>query len=220
MTGDAGRAVTTEDVRRGLRAAFPEGGDEDAVEAARAVGRRAEREGLVDVAYAVVESPVGTLLAAGTAGGLIRLAYADGGIEPILVSLSARVSPRILEVPVRLDPIRRQLDEYFERRRRHFDMPIDWTLVRGFGRRVLEATAAIPYGSVATYREVAEEAGSPRAVRATGNALGANPLPIVIPCHRVLRTGGGLGGYGGGLARKQSLLDLEGVEDRRTTARR
>jgi methylated-DNA-[protein]-cysteine S-methyltransferase len=121
------------------------------------------------------------------------------------------VSPRILEAPARLDPVRRELDEYFEGRRTRFELPIDWTLVDGFGRRVLEATAAIPFGGTSTYAQVATLAGSPRGSRAAGNALGANPLPIVVPCHRVLRTGGGLGGYTGGLGRKETLLRIEGV---------
>ena len=123
----------------------------------------------------------------------------------------ARVSPRIVEAPAQLDPIRRELDEYFDGRRHEFELPLDWTLVGPFGRRVLGATAEIPYGGVLTYTEVATEAGSPRGSRAAGNALGANPIPIVVPCHRVLRSGGALGGYGGGLQRKQFLLELEGA---------
>jgi methylated-DNA-[protein]-cysteine S-methyltransferase len=118
----------------------------------------------------------------------------------------------VLKAPARLDEARRELDEYFEGERHEFDLPIDWSLTReGFGRRVLQATARIPFGEVSTYRGVATEAGSPRAVRAAGNALGANPLPVVVPCHRVLRTGGGLGGYTGGLDKKEHLLRLEGV---------
>jgi methylated-DNA-[protein]-cysteine S-methyltransferase len=121
------------------------------------------------------------------------------------------VSPRVLEAPARLDGVRRQLDDYFEGRRREFDLPIDWALTAGFTRKVLQATARIPFGAVSSYREVATEAGSPRAVRAAGNALGHNPIPIVVPCHRVLRTGGNLGGYTGGLEKKETLLRLEGV---------
>ena len=118
---------------------------------------------------------------------------------------------RVLEAPGRLDEVRRELDEYFEGRRTEFDVPVDWSLTRGFGRRVLRETARISYGQVRTYTEVATGAGSPRAVRAAGNALGANPVPIVVPCHRVLRIGGNLGGYGGGLDRKEFLLKLEGA---------
>jgi methylated-DNA-[protein]-cysteine S-methyltransferase len=166
-----------------------------------------------DVAYTTLDTPVGRMLAAGTTYGLVRLAYEDGGedADAILDGLAARVSPRILEAPARLDPVRRELDEYFEGRRTRFELPIDWALVAGFGRRVLEATAAIPFGATSTYAQVAARAGSPRGSRAAGNALGANPLPIVVPCHRVLRTGGGLGGYTGGLGRKEALLRIEGV---------
>jgi len=166
-----------------------------------------------DVAYTVLDTPVGRLLAAGTTHGLVRLAYEDGGEDEdaILDRLAARVSPRILEAPARLDPVRRQLDEYFDGRRTRFELPIDWSLVAGFGRRILEATAAIPFGGTSTYAQVAALAGSRRGSRAAGNALGANPLPIVVPCHRVLRTGGGLGGYTGGLGRKEALLRIEGV---------
>ena len=129
----------------------------------------------------------------------------------MLQRLAARISPRIVETPTPLEPMRRELDEYFAGRRRHFELALDWTLVGPFGRRVLSATSAIPYGGVLTYSEVAAEAGNPRASRAAGNALGANPMPIVVPCHRVLRRGGALGGYGGGLPRKQFLLELEGA---------
>jgi methylated-DNA-[protein]-cysteine S-methyltransferase len=117
----------------------------------------------------------------------------------------------VLEAPSRLDAVRRELDEYFSGRRLEFDLPIDWSLTAGFTQRVLRATARIPYGSVSTYREMASAAGNARAVRAAGNALGANPIPIVVPCHRILRTGGALGGYGGGLPRKEFLLRLEGA---------
>jgi methylated-DNA-[protein]-cysteine S-methyltransferase len=182
---------------------------------ARATARlrgAAEREGLVDVAYATVDSPLGPLLAAGTERGLLMLAYLDGGIEPRLERLAREVSPRVLEAPARLDPARRELDEYFSGRRREFAIPIDWSLVRGFARQVLRSTAAIPFGEFRSYGEVSAAAGSPRASRATGNALGSNPIPIVIPCHRVLRSGGKIGGYTGGLERKRYLLALEAGE--------
>ncbi|MCZ7525418.1 MAG: methylated-DNA--[protein]-cysteine S-methyltransferase [Acidimicrobiia bacterium] len=184
-------------------------------EAAAAAAERfvtvAEREGLADVAYATVESPVGPLLAAATPRGLVRLAFPGEAPDVVVGQLAALVSPRVLELPRRLDGARRELDEYFAGRRRAFDLPLDWSLVHGFGRAVLRATARIPYGSTSTYARVAARAGNPRAARATGNALGANPIPIVIPCHRVLRTGGALGGYGGGLPVKELLLELEGV---------
>jgi methylated-DNA-[protein]-cysteine S-methyltransferase len=166
--------------------------------------------GLLDVAYARLESPVGQLLLAWTGVGLARVAYVDGDQEAaILADMAARLSPRILAAPRRLDRARRELDEYFAGRRRDFDLPLDLSLMTDFTRRVLTATAGIPYGSVSTYREVAGRAGSPRAYRAAGNALGANPLPIVVPCHRVLHSGGGLGGYTGGLERKRLLLAIE-----------
>ena len=125
--------------------------------------------------------------------------------------LATRISPRVLEAPARLDPVRRELDEYFEGRRHEFDLPVDWSVLRGFTRGVLRATAKIGFGETGTYASVATAAGSPRAARAAGNSLGSNPMPIVVPCHRVLRTGGGIGGYTGGLERKQFLLRLEGV---------
>jgi methylated-DNA-[protein]-cysteine S-methyltransferase len=168
--------------------------------------------GLLDVAYATLDSPVGTLLVAVTPRGLVRLAYLDGGEEEgsVLEQLAADVSPRVLASPRKLDEPRRELDQYFSGRRRQFDVPVDWQLTRGFARRVLEATARIPFGSTATYKHVATEAGSPRAFRAAGNALGSNPIPIIVPCHRILHSGGGLGGYTGGLDRKRVLLAVEG----------
>ena len=175
------------------------------------LAERAGAEGLLDVAYAVADSPLGPLTIAATERGLVRLAYPDRPLEEVLADLSRRVSPRVLEAPSRLDRARRELDEYFEGRRERFDLPLDWSLTRGFGRKVLQATARIGFGQVSTYREVAEQAGSPRAVRAAGNALGSNPIPVIVPCHRVLRSGGALGGYTGGLDKKEYLLSLEGV---------
>jgi methylated-DNA-[protein]-cysteine S-methyltransferase len=173
--------------------------------------------GLLDVAYAKLDSPVGTLLLAATPAGLVRIAYLDGDQEDsILEDIARRVSPRVLAAPRALDEPRRELDEYFEGRRRSFEIAIDRQLMSDFGRRVLAATAAIPYGSVSTYQDVAARAGSPRGSRAAGNALGANPLPIVLPCHRVLRSGGSLGGYTGGLDRKRTLLAIEQGQARLT----
>ena len=178
-------------------------------DASAQLAERAQREGLLDVAYAMVDSPLGPLLAVSTEAGLLMLAYTDEGIDDRLARVAAAVSPRILEAPDRLDPARRELDEYFAGRRRKFDLPIDWALVRGYARAVLESTAAIPYGEARSYAEISAEAGNPRGARATGNALGGNPMPIVIPCHRVLRSGGGIGGYTGGTERKKYLLELE-----------
>ena len=179
--------------------------------AAQALASRAAEEGLVDVAYATTSSPFGDLVVAVTHRGLVRLAYPNEEPGAVLEDLAARVSPRVLEVPGRLDALRRQLDEYFAGRRTRFETPVDLTLVRGFTREVLRATRRIPFGSVRTYRDVATRAGSPKAFRAAGNALGSNPIPIVVPCHRVIHAGGGLGGYTGGLERKVHLLQLEGV---------
>ncbi len=184
--------------------------------AARRLATAAERRGLLDVAFATVDSPLGPLLAAGTARGLVMLAYDDASLEHRLERLAREVSPRILESPARLDPVRRELEEYFEGRRRRFQVPVDWSLTRGYGREVLRRTAEIPYGGASTYAEIAYLAGSPRGWRAAGNALGANPMPIVVPCHRVLASGGGIGGYTGGLHRKRFLLALEGVEPEAT----
>jgi methylated-DNA-[protein]-cysteine S-methyltransferase len=191
------------DLERELRAL--DGGPTPSIEAA------ADAAGLIDVAYATLDSPVGTLLLAATDRGLVRVAYVNGrDVDAVLEDLARRVSPRVLSTPRRLDEGRRELEQYFAGRRKLFELPLDWRLTRGFGRRVLEATARIPFGSVSTYKQVAAEAGSPRGSRAAGNALGANPLPIVVPCHRVLHSTGGLGGYTGGLERKQLLLGVEG----------
>jgi methylated-DNA-[protein]-cysteine S-methyltransferase len=182
----------------------------EAASAAARFAQSAAESGDLDVAYATVDSPFGPLLVAASARGLLRLAYPDEPVDALMVELAEEVSPRILEAPGQLDPLRRQLDEYFAGSRRRFEFPIDWRLVHGFGRDVLRVTAHIPYGKVSTYGEVAVRTGRPKASRAVGNALGANPMPIVIPCHRVVRTGGGLGGYTGGIHRKERLLQLEG----------
>jgi methylated-DNA-[protein]-cysteine S-methyltransferase len=175
------------------------------------IGSAAAAAGLLDVAYVIEDSPVGPLLLAATPKGLVRLAYLDHHDEgDVLASLARRVSPRILSSPDKLDRARRELEQYFGGRRQNFDIQLDWRLAQGFGRRVLEVAAQIPFGAVSTYKQVATEAGSPRAARAAGNALGGNPLPIVVPCHRVLHSTGGLGGYTGGLERKQLLLGIEG----------
>jgi len=171
---------------------------------------RATAENLVDVAYTTMESPLGALLLAATPVGLVRIAYAgNDDFAAVLSDLSIRVSPRVLESPARLQPVLRQLDAYFSHGVKRFDMQLDWRLIGPFARRVLNYTSRIPYGLASTYGEVARDIGAPKASRAVGNALASNPIPVVIPCHRVLRTGGALGGYAGGLERKEWLLALE-----------
>jgi methylated-DNA-[protein]-cysteine S-methyltransferase len=169
--------------------------------------------GVLDVAYATTDSPVGKLLLAVTDRGLVRLAYLDGDDPaPVLSELAVAVSPRMLAAPRRLDQPRRELEEYFAGARTRFDVPLDWRLTHGFGRRVLQTTARIPFGSFSNYREIATRAGSPRGFRAAGNALGHNPIPIIVPCHRVLHSSGGIGGYTGGVERKRVLLTVEGCD--------
>ncbi len=182
-------------------------------DAAAAAARRFAAAAEPDVAYATIDTPVGTLVAAGTGTGLVRLAYEDfnGGLDVILEQLSQQISPRILERADRLDPVRRELDEYFDGHRDRFDLPLDWRLTSPFQQRVLRATAAIPFGETRTYAEIAAAAGNPGAARAAGTALGRNPMPVIVPCHRILRGGGALGGYTGGLDRKRLLLRIEGV---------
>jgi methylated-DNA-[protein]-cysteine S-methyltransferase len=175
-----------------------------------ALAQRAGRASLLDVAYAEIDSPIGELIVFVTPRGLLRVKYADEPIEGVLADVAARVSPRILRAASRTDEARRQLEGYFGLRRRTFSLPIDWSLVHGFATGILRQTARIPFGDVQTYGQVAAKAGSPRAARAAGNALGSNPIPIVVPCHRVLHADGGLGGYSGGLDRKRYLLALEG----------
>jgi methylated-DNA-[protein]-cysteine S-methyltransferase len=173
---------------------------------------RANQEGLVDVAYATVDTPLGTGLVAATPKGLVRVALPNERVEKVLAQLTEGVSPRVLEFPARLDEARRELDEYFEGRRDRFELPLDWRLSHpGFYRRVLRATARVPFGEVITYGEAAHRAGNPRAFRAAGTALGSNPIPIVVPCHRVVRAGGEIGNYGGGPRMKRFLLELEGA---------
>jgi methylated-DNA-[protein]-cysteine S-methyltransferase len=174
--------------------------------------RGAEAEGLIDVAVERHDSPLGPLLLAATDAGLVRLGLPADGEDEVLSELAGRVSPRVLIAPrATVTAARHQLDRYFEGRRRDFDLELDWRLARGFRRDVLEATARILYGRTGTYATVASAAGSPAAVRAAGTALARNPLPIVVPCHRVLRSDGELGDYRGGAAAKASLLNLEGA---------
>jgi methylated-DNA-[protein]-cysteine S-methyltransferase len=174
------------------------------------LAERASNEGLLDVAYATVDSPVGQMVVAATQRGLVRVALPGESLDHVLNHLSIGVSPRVLAHPPRLDEARRELDEYFDGKRQRFDLRLDWRLTHpGFYRRVLRTTAKVPFGKVITYTDAAKRAGSPRAVRAAGSALGSNPIPIVVPCHRVVRTGGNIGNYGGGPELKRFLLEHE-----------
>jgi len=184
---------------------------EAAAQGAARFVKAAEKENLVDVVFARVDSPFGELLVASTPKGVVQLSLHGYDQNETLEELARKVSPRMFESPKGLDPVRKQLDEYFAGKRRKFDVDLDWQLSHGFALRVLKATARIPYGKVSSYREMAEKAGNVRATRAAGNALGGNAIPVIVPCHRVLRTGGGLGGYGGGLPMKEALLKLEGA---------
>jgi methylated-DNA-[protein]-cysteine S-methyltransferase len=199
----------SEDLERRLRAGRAAPLDLDRLRSRLAA--RAAAAGLLDVAYGTHDSPLGTLTVFVTPRGLAGIAYPDEPIEQQVDEVASTISARVMAAPERTDGVRRQLDEYFAGDRHRFDVPIDWRALHGFRERVLRATARIPFGAVSTYREIATEAGSPNAYRAAGNALGSNPVPIVVPCHRVLHAGGGLGGYTGGLDRKRYLLDLEGV---------
>ncbi|TME30410.1 MAG: methylated-DNA--[protein]-cysteine S-methyltransferase [Chloroflexi bacterium] len=173
------------------------------------VAAKAQTEGILDVAYRIVDSPVGTLLLAATDLGLVRVAYASEDHDRVLQSLSDRISPRILNAPARLDTTARELEEYFAGRRHAFDVPLDWRLSSGFRSTVLHRLPDVGYGHTATYAVVAQLAGNPKAVRAVGTACATNPLPVVVPCHRVVRSDGSMGGYRGGPEAKRILLTLE-----------
>lgn len=165
---------------------------------------------LLDIAYRTVDSALGPLLLAATPLGLLRVAFANEGHDSVLQNLSARISPRVLEAPTRLDPIARQLEEFFAGRRHSFDVALDWSLSHGFRRTVLERlNTDIGYGNTTSYATLARLSGSPKAVRAVGTACATNPIPIVVPCHRVIRSDGAVGAYRGGPAAKRVLLDLE-----------
>jgi methylated-DNA-[protein]-cysteine S-methyltransferase len=172
--------------------------------------REAQAGDLLDIAYRTVDSAVGPLLLAATPLGLVRLAFANEDRDGVLLALSERISPRLLEAPARLDAIARQLDEYFAGRRHSFDVALDWSLSQGFRRTVLEhLNTDVGYGVTASYAALAQLAGSPKAVRAVGTACATNPIPIVVPCHRVIRSDGAIGAYRGGPVAKRVLLDLE-----------
>ena len=183
-----------------------------AAEAARRFAEQAALEGTAEVAYSTIDTPVGTASVAATSRGIISVGLPNRDLDEFLAGLAAAISPRIVEAPGTMDVARRELDEYFSGQRRTFDLPLDWRLVPGgFYRKVLRATARQPFGVTATYGEIAAKAGNARAHRAAGTALGSNPLPIVVPCHRVIRSGGQLGNYGGGPELKKWLLTLEGA---------
>ena len=173
------------------------------------LGLAAEAEGLLDVAYMTVDSPVGPLLLAATPKGLVRVAYDVEDHDRVLETLTRQISPRVLRAPKRLDAAARELDEYFARKRRAFDLPLDLSLSRGFRQLVQRHLPEIGYGQTRTYGQVAQLVGNPKAVRAVGTACATNPLPVVVPCHRVLKADGRPGGYVGGSAAKMTLLRLE-----------
>jgi methylated-DNA-[protein]-cysteine S-methyltransferase len=175
----------------------------------KALRERAGAEGLLDVAYATVDSPFGTLLLAKTPRGLVRIGLPNEDAQEMLTDLAGRISPRVMEAPAGLDEERRELEDYFAGRRHDFELPIDWQLSHGFLLRARQGIAAIPYGETRTYTDLARSAGNERAVRAAGSACSRNPIPLVVPCHRVLRSDGSLGGYAGGLEMKEELLNLE-----------
>lgn len=183
----------------------------DLEELSKKLVARADREGLVDVAYATMDSPYGELLVAATERGVVKLSLPAYAAEDALEEISAGVSPRILESPKRLEPVRRELDSYFEGKLERFSSKVDWALAHGFTDRVLHVVARIPYGKTLSYGEVAVEAGNPRAFRAAGTACGANPVPLIVPCHRVVQAGGKPGNYGGGPEMKLALLEMEGA---------
>jgi methylated-DNA-[protein]-cysteine S-methyltransferase len=177
---------------------------------AEQLATQAAEEGLLDVAYATMDSPLGELVVAATDRGLVRIGLPGQPLESVLAQLADGVSPRVMSYPRRLDEARRELDEYFAGGRERFELRVDWRLSHpGFYRRVLRETAKVPFGEIITYSQAARRAGSPRAFRAAGSALGSNPVPIVVPCHRVVRAGGEIGNYGGGPGMKRFLLELE-----------
>lgn len=192
---------------------IPEPADDTMARLRASLAERAAAAGLLDVAYATADSPLGPLIVCATPAGLVRIAFDNEPSDDVLAELAAKVSPRILLAPPRLDEARRELDEYFQGHRTTFDLPLDWTLSTGFRREVLAATRRVPYAATSTYGKVATAAGRPKAYRAAGTALATNPIPIVVPCHRVVAAGGRIGGFGvSGVPTKRFLLALEGVE--------
>ena len=201
---------THDDVVRALAQAHPNAPEHLHVLRDR-LAAAAQTAGILDLAYRTVDSPVGPLLLAATEVGLVRVAYASEDHDTVLQALSERISPRILHAPGRLDAATRELDEYFGGHRRDFDVPLDWRLAAGFRLAVLHRLHEVGYGRTATYAAVAVLAGNPKAVRAVGSACATNPLPVVVPCHRVVRSDGSMGGYLGGVKAKRTLLTMEGA---------
>jgi methylated-DNA-[protein]-cysteine S-methyltransferase len=202
---------TETEVRTALRGAVA-GPADGGADLTAWLSERAERERLLDVAYAPLDTPMGVATVATTDSGLVRVMLPNEDRDRGLERIAEEISPRILEAPARVDLARRELDEYFTGRRRAFDLDVDLRLLHGeFYRRVLGALAGVGFGETRTYGEVAALAGNPRAHRAAGTAVGSNPVPIVVPCHRVIRSGGELGNYGGGPEMKRFLLELEGA---------
>ena len=201
--------ATMEPEARDLFGSLPEQDEQVTARLHARLAAAAAAEGVLDVAYRTVDTPLGALLLAATEQGLVRVAYPNQGHDAALAQLADLVSPRILNAPGRLDEVARQLDEYFSRRRRAFDVPVDLRLSKGFRYSVLTHLRQIPYGATESYAQVAAATGHPRAVRAAGTACATNPVPIVVPCHRVVRSDGSPGGYAGGPDAKRSLLTLE-----------
>jgi methylated-DNA-[protein]-cysteine S-methyltransferase len=201
--------MTSADVAADLAAAYPVT-DSDLDRLRDRLAGAADGRGVLDVAYRTIDTPVGQLLLAATPAGLVRVAFASEGLDDVLQNLADRISPRVLAAPARLDAVARQVDEYFAGQRRSFDVPLDWQLSSGFRRIVLTSLATeIGYGRTASYSALAALAGNPRAVRATGTACATNPIPVVVPCHRVVRLSGSPGRYRGGPGAKLALLSLE-----------
>jgi methylated-DNA-[protein]-cysteine S-methyltransferase len=207
------KMIEHQQMRNRLRAELAEASAERPTEPLLAeLAQRAAASGVLDAGYDSVETPLGRLFVAATPVGIVRVGFESEREEQFIGELARRVSARVLRAPRPLEDARRQLSEYFDGHRREFELELDWRLTVGFRRRVLRATAAIPFGHTRSYRDVASAAGSPNAVRAAGSALATNPLPIIVPCHRVLRSDGGLGGYRGGIPMKRALLGYEEVE--------
>ncbi|PMB99136.1 methylated-DNA--[protein]-cysteine S-methyltransferase [Brevibacterium luteolum] len=175
----------------------------------RLLDDHAGEAGLVDVGYTIIDSPIGALLLAATPSGMVRVAFDSEDHDAVLTELAEKISPRILAAEAQLAPIAAQVEEYFAGRRRYFDIPLDRRLSAGFRLEVQQQLSQIPYGRTRSYSEVAAAIGQPTAVRAVGTACAQNPIPVIVPCHRVLRSDGSLGGYRGGLPTKQQLLELE-----------